>query len=104
MTWALANPDDVAGKRIIRRERQHMMALVKLTPHGWLARIRSVPYPQRADVARIIWWDYFCDIPQADPRGHILDRYLDDPPSDKMPVRLGLLACGYSPWQVFTRI
>ncbi len=104
MMWSLANCGLPKAMRIIHRERQHMAELRRFSPREWLLRIRTVPRPERADVARIVWWDYFARMRDDNPNAHLLDHYFDEPPSNKMDVVNGLVKCGYSPWQAVMRL
>lgn len=72
--------------------------LKALNPEDWRKAIRRLPLEIRAEVARVVWWDWFSDRQHGERWPH-LDEYLE-PPFHFQPemgrIVDGLVMVGYS--------
>ena len=74
--------------------------LKALGPKDWAKALRRVPLAIRAEVARVVWWDWFSDRTHSERWEH-LDKYLEPPfhfQPDISRIIDGLVMVGYS-WE-----
>lgn len=76
-----------------------MSTMKAVGPKAWLERILGLPCEIRAEVAKVVWWDFFAHR-MVGERWPDLDRYLDYCPTppvlDKFQLRDRLIEIGYN--------
>jgi hypothetical protein len=83
------------------KNKQHVIDMTEMKailPGEWAARILTLPARVRAEVAKVVWWDFFAHRMVSERWGH-LDRYLaycpTPPELDKFQLRDRLVEIGY---------
>jgi hypothetical protein len=94
------------ARRIINKEAEVRVECTRLRPKQWLAKIARLPEQERAQIACIIWWDFFADELSRD-RVTDLDTYLRCNPAQfivsRVRIEAALIFCGYTPHQAYRR-
>ena len=91
---------------LYKREAANRVKLIELTAPDWVERINRIEdLDVRAQVGRIIWWDYL-GLGLVKHRTDSFDSWLNTPHIETEDAKLeqALHSCGYTPWHARNRI
>jgi hypothetical protein len=91
---------------LYKRESENRVKLLKLSPVDWVERINRIEdIDVRAQVGRIIWWDYL-GLVIVKHRTESFDNWLNTQhiETDDSALEQALHSCGYTPWHARNRI